>query len=159
MKKISLLTFGLSVSLATIAQEKPNIVYILTDDLGYGNLKCLNPNSRIPTTNMDRLSKQSVIFTSDNGADWKAGDKVAFPKHDANYTFKSEKSDIWDGGHHIPFLVRWPKGAKKGTINEALIGLTDFFSTCVEFTLQFVEPGAGEYILQYVICNQWNIDN
>jgi arylsulfatase A-like enzyme len=85
-----------------------------------------------------------VIFTSDNGADWKAGDKEAFPLHNANYIFKGEKSDIWDGGHHIPFLVRWPKVAKKGTVNQDLICLTDFFSTCVELTGQTIEPGAGE---------------
>src|ERR1035437_2157521 len=64
MKKISLLTFGLAASLIAAAQNKPNIVYILTDDLGYGDLKCLNPNSQIPTTNMDSLSKEGVIFTN-----------------------------------------------------------------------------------------------
>jgi arylsulfatase A len=88
--------------------------------------------------------KTIVIFTSDNGADWKAGDKEAFPKHNANYIFKGEKSDIWDGGHHIPFLVRWPQGSKKETINEDLICLTDFTATCAELTGQKLLRGVGE---------------
>lgn len=53
-----------------------------------------------------------VVFTSDNGADWKPADATAFPLHQANYIFKGEKSDIWEGGHHVPFLLRWPAMVK-----------------------------------------------
>lgn len=85
-----------------------------------------------------------IIFTSDNDADWNAADKIAFPKHNANYIFKGEKSDVWDGGHHIPFIVQWSKGIKKGTVNENLICLTDFIATCAELTGQKLLPGEGE---------------
>jgi arylsulfatase A-like enzyme len=43
--------------------EKPNIIYILADDLGYGDLRCLNTESHIPTPNMDRLASDGVHFT------------------------------------------------------------------------------------------------
>ncbi|MBA4188865.1 MAG: arylsulfatase [Planctomycetaceae bacterium] len=43
--------------------QKPNIVYILADDLGYGDVGCYNPASKIPTPNMDRLAKEGVRFT------------------------------------------------------------------------------------------------
>ena len=43
--------------------ERPNIVYILADDLGYGDLTLLNPSSKIPTPNLDRLAAQGVLFT------------------------------------------------------------------------------------------------
>jgi arylsulfatase A len=43
--------------------SKPNIVYILADDLGYGDVGCYNPKSKIPTPNMDRLAKEGTRFT------------------------------------------------------------------------------------------------
>lgn len=44
-------------------QAPPNIVFILTDDLGYGDIACQNPESKIPTPNLDRLASQGVRFT------------------------------------------------------------------------------------------------
>lgn len=46
-----------------IAGSRPNIVVILADDLGYGDLGCYNPQSKIPTPNIDRLSTQGIRFT------------------------------------------------------------------------------------------------
>jgi arylsulfatase A-like enzyme len=43
--------------------KKPNIVYILADDLGYGDLTCQNEDSKIPTPNMDRLAEEGMRFT------------------------------------------------------------------------------------------------
>ena len=43
--------------------KKPNIIFILADDLGYGDAGCYNPESRIPTPNLDRLAARGVRFT------------------------------------------------------------------------------------------------
>src|SRR6516165_5539201 len=44
--------------------EKPNIVYILADDLRYGDVHCLNPQrGKIQTPHLDRLAAQSMSFT------------------------------------------------------------------------------------------------
>lgn len=45
------------------ADQLPNIVFVLCDDLGYGDLRCLNPDGRIPTPNFDRLAAAGMIFT------------------------------------------------------------------------------------------------
>ena len=43
--------------------QLPNILFILADDLGYGDVGSYNPNSTIPTPNLDRLSKEGIRFT------------------------------------------------------------------------------------------------
>jgi arylsulfatase A-like enzyme len=48
---------------APAPSTRPNVVYILADDLGWGDLGCYNPASRIPTPNADRLAGQGVRFT------------------------------------------------------------------------------------------------
>ncbi|MEM7011866.1 MAG: sulfatase-like hydrolase/transferase, partial [Verrucomicrobiota bacterium] len=43
---------------------KPNIVYIICDDLGYGDIQCLSPEtSKIPTPGADKLAEEGIIFT------------------------------------------------------------------------------------------------
>ena len=44
--------------------NSPNIVYILADDMGYGDVGCYNPLSKIPTPNMDLLANQGMCFTN-----------------------------------------------------------------------------------------------
>jgi arylsulfatase A-like enzyme len=42
---------------------KPNIIFIMTDDQGYGDTTVYNPESKIPTPNMERLAKHGIVFT------------------------------------------------------------------------------------------------
>ncbi len=46
-----------------MAEKLPHVVLILADDLGYGDLSCLNPESKIPTPHHDALAKRGVTFT------------------------------------------------------------------------------------------------
>ena len=55
MRILPLLLIVLS-SAFSAAAEKPNIVFILADDLGIGDVKCFNPDGKIATPNMDRLA-------------------------------------------------------------------------------------------------------
>lgn len=69
-----------------------------------------------------------LIFTSDNGAHWLPTD-IAQWKHRANDDLRGQKSDIWDGGHRVPFIARWPGRVEAGTTSKELICLTDVFAT------------------------------
>ncbi len=51
------------LGLDTLSAELPNIVFILADDLGYGDVGCYNPESRIATPNLDRLAREGMRFT------------------------------------------------------------------------------------------------
>ncbi|MDF7815977.1 sulfatase-like hydrolase/transferase [Runella sp. MFBS21] len=77
-----------------------------------------------------------VIFTSDNGADWKPGDAEKFPAHQANYIYRGQKSDIWEGGHRVPFLVRWPAAFKNPRSVSQTVCLTDMMATFATLTKQ-----------------------
>ena len=55
------LGFGFWSFAATPA--KPNFLYILCDDLGYGDVKCLNPKGKIATPQLDKLAAAGMIFT------------------------------------------------------------------------------------------------
>lgn len=59
----AILGVSLVTSFAATRERQPNIVYILCDDLGYGDVRCLNPEGKIPTPNLDRLAAQGMIFT------------------------------------------------------------------------------------------------
>ncbi len=50
------------------AAERPNIVLILADDLGYGDVGCYNPQSKVPTPNLDRLAREGMRFTDAHAA-------------------------------------------------------------------------------------------
>ncbi|MEO6244450.1 MAG: sulfatase-like hydrolase/transferase, partial [Opitutaceae bacterium] len=52
-----------STVFAAAAIAKPNVVYILCDDLGYGDVSCLNPQGKIRTPHMDRVAREGMIFT------------------------------------------------------------------------------------------------
>ncbi|PSL05261.1 arylsulfatase A-like enzyme [Haloactinopolyspora alba] len=82
------------------ATGKPNIVYILADDMGYGDMRRNNADGKIPTPNLDRLARQGMRFT-----DAHAGSSVCTPSRysllTGCYAWRSRlKSGIvwpWDG--------------------------------------------------------------
>ena len=71
-----------------------------------------------------------MIFTSDNGCSPQADFPALLEKgHDPSYVFRGHKADIWDGGHRVPFIVRWPGKIKADSTSEQLVGLVDFMAT------------------------------
>ncbi len=76
-----------------------------------------------------------VIFTSDNGCSPAAEiEQLEKQGHYPSAAFRGTKADIWEGGHRVPFIVRWPGKVKPATRSDALVCLTDFMATAAEIT-------------------------
>ena len=86
-----------------------------------------------------------VIYTSDNGSymyryeegtrdhlDDETVQGFRASHHTANYVFRGTKADIWEAGHHVPFLARWPGIIQPGSEASRTICLVDFFATAAE---------------------------
>ena len=76
-----------------------------------------------------------LIFTSDNGCSKQANIGLLRKKgHHVSAHYRGYKADIWDGGHRVPFVVRWPGKVEPGSRCDQLITLVDFFATASEIT-------------------------
>ena len=92
-----------------------------------------------------------VILTSDNGCSKAAGiPALAAQGHQVSAHLRGSKADIWDGGHRIPFIVRWPGKVKPGSSSDQLICLTDLFATAGEITGNDLPVGSCEDSVSFV---------
>lgn len=86
-----------------------------------------------------------VIFTSDNGCSPQAKfAELLAKKHNPNAHFRGHKADIYEGGHRVPFLVRWPGVVKPGSKSAHLACLNDIFRTAADVAGVSVPDNAGE---------------
>ena len=85
-----------------------------------------------------------VIFTSDNGCSTAANiPELQKAGHEPSYVYRGNKADLYEGGHRVPFLVRWPAQVKPA-VSAALIGQFDFLATFAEITGATMPAGMGE---------------
>lgn len=86
-----------------------------------------------------------VFFTSDNGCSPQGNfDVLKKHGHDPSGGYRGHKADIYEGGHRVPFIVRWPSKIKANQKTHALTCLTDFYSTMRDITGQPVDDHGGE---------------
>ena len=101
-----------------------------------------------------------VIFTSDNGGlyhywqpeesddvkHYRPGRRGTYVQqfgHQGNAHLRGTKADIWEGGHRVPFVVRWPGKTPPGTVSDQLIELTDLIATCAAIVGAELPEGSG----------------
>lgn len=90
------------------------------------------------------LAKNTLlIMTSDNGSHWPVDDIFKWG-HDANGGFRGQKADIHEGGHRVPFLVRWPGKIEPGSVCGQIICLTDLIATSAAIVGAELPQDAGE---------------
>lgn len=74
-----------------------------------------------------------VIFTGDNGHSHYTGwDDLVDAGHMPSGPYRGHKGDVWEGGHRVPLVVRWPKRIEADTSSQQMVCLTDLFATCAD---------------------------
>jgi arylsulfatase A len=107
------------------------------------------------------LDNTLLIFSSDNGGviTYRAAasddspdgfgyrpDKalVDVTLHRPNGPLRGQKTDVWEGGHRVPFVIRWPGHVPAGKVSSALVANTDLLATFAELTGSKLARDAGE---------------
>jgi arylsulfatase A-like enzyme len=86
-----------------------------------------------------------VVFTSDNGcAPYVGAAELEALGHFPSGPLRGYKSDVWEGGHRIPFIVRWPGKVKPASQCHQLVEQADLLATCAEVVGAALPEGAGE---------------
>lgn len=70
-----------------------------------------------------------VIFTADNGPEKYAFDRIKNYNHYSMGQLRGLKRDTWEGGHRVPFVVKWPGKIEKNTVSDITINQVDIMST------------------------------
>jgi len=95
---------------------------------------------------MNGLTENTIlVFTSDNGCSPQAN----FPEllaagHNPSHIYRGHKADAYEGGHRVPFLVRWPAKVKAGTVSDQLVGQIDLLATMADLLGKKLPADAGE---------------
>ena len=91
-----------------------------------------------------------VIFSSDNGPENSYKLRIKEFGHDSRGGFRGGKRDIYEGGHRVPFFVRWPAGIElPGRSSDSLIGQIDILATLAEVIGAEIPDDAGEDSLSF----------
>ncbi|MEM9365854.1 MAG: arylsulfatase [Planctomycetota bacterium] len=86
-----------------------------------------------------------VIFTSDNGPEVPTVYHMRNDHHhDGARPWRGMKRDNWEGGHRVPFLVRWPGHIRAGSQSDHLVSLCDVFATAADMTGHLLPEDAAE---------------
>ncbi|WP_282124523.1 sulfatase-like hydrolase/transferase [Algibacter mikhailovii] len=85
-----------------------------------------------------------VVFSSDNGAESNYAYQRDTYQHYSCMNFKGGKRDIYEGGHRVPFLMRWPNAIKAGGKVDAPVCQTDYLATIADIVGVKLPDNAGE---------------
>lgn len=86
-----------------------------------------------------------LVFASDNGCSPMADfPELAGFGHHPSHVFRGHKADIYEGGHRVPLLVRWPSAIRAGTASDETVCLGDLMATCADILGARLPDDAGE---------------
>ena len=70
-----------------------------------------------------------VVFTADNGAERYAYDRIRNFGHRSSARCAGLKRDLYEGGHRVPFVVKWPGVVQPGTVSDTMSSQVDLMAT------------------------------
>ena len=92
-----------------------------------------------------------IIFTGDNGHSHYTGwQQLVDAGHMPSGPYRGHKGDVWEGGHRVPLVVRWPGRIKANKSRDQLVCLTDIFATCAEIVGAESPPNGAEDSLSFL---------
>jgi arylsulfatase A-like enzyme len=94
-----------------------------------------------------------VIFSADNGTEAYAWERAEEYGHFSMGNFRGLKRDVWEGGHHVPFIIKWPGQIEAGAVSDETISQIDLMATLANITGAELPPNAApdSYDLSQVI--------
>ncbi|MEO0340455.1 MAG: sulfatase-like hydrolase/transferase, partial [Bacteroidota bacterium] len=102
-----------------------------------------------------------IIFTTDNGCSPAAGyHKMVEMGHLPNLHYRGHKADIYDGGHRVPFIAKWPAQIKAGQVSDQLVCTTDLLATLADILDYDLQANEGEDSYSILpLLKQKEVDN
>ncbi|WP_434035593.1 sulfatase family protein [Formosa sp. 4Alg 33] len=102
-----------------------------------------------------------VIFSSDNGAESNYEYQRDTYQHYSCMNFKGGKRDIYEGGHRVPFLMRWPDQIKAGSVVDTPVCQTDYLATIADIVDAQLPVNAAEdsYSLYHLMKGNTEVQN
>ena len=100
--------------------------------------------------------KTLFIVTSDNGSDYTLRHTAETGHYSNHEMLRGRKRDAWEGGHRVPFIVRWPGKVEAGSVSEQTVTHTDLMATAAELAGAELPENAGEdsYSLLPILLGQ-----
>ena len=85
------------------------------------------------------------VFTSDNGfAHYAGGPELESQGHFSSGPLRGYKGDVYEGGHRVPFIIRWPEVVKPNTVSHQLVHHADLMATFADALDTTLPDNAGE---------------
>ncbi len=85
-----------------------------------------------------------VIFSADNGAEHYAYERLRKFQHRSSGPLRGVKRDLYEGGHRVPFVIKWPGEVKPGSVSDALVSQVDLFATLAAIVGHALPAGVAE---------------
>ncbi|MCP4508503.1 MAG: arylsulfatase [Fuerstiella sp.] len=85
-----------------------------------------------------------VFFSSDNGPENTFSKRIELFEHHSSGVYRDGKRSIYEGGHRVPFIVRWPTRVKAGSRCDVPVCQTDLLATLAEINTTELPGNAGE---------------